>query len=108
MLILANQGNRWIQGSLAALLAVVAGLDNIFRWKENWVRTAATLEALKMELLKFETRTGIYRATLDDQKALDVFVQQIEQITSTDIRAWRGLYEKQEEERAPLPTAPGS
>ena len=99
-LILADQGGKILQASLTALVAIAGGLNNIYRWQENWVRYAASSEFLSMELVRFETRTTEhYEAALDDQAALSNFVQRFQSIAQTEIEEFRSSFAKQDESK---------
>ena len=68
------------------VLAAVIGLWN---WQKNWVRFAATAEALKSELVKLQTRTGeAYGASLDEETVFNNFVFRIEGLASGELAAW--------------------
>jgi hypothetical protein len=73
----------------AALASVFAAIVGLWSWQENWVRFAATAEALKSELVKFQTRTGeAYGASLDEETVLNNFVVRIEGLASGELAAW--------------------
>ena len=73
----------------AALASVLAAVIGLWGWQENWVRFAATAEALKSELVKFQTRTGeAYAASLDEETVLNNFVIRIEGLASGELAAW--------------------
>ena len=73
----------------AALASVLAAIIGLWAWQENWVRFAATAEALKSELVKFQTRTGeAYGVGLDEETVLNNFVARIEGLASGELAAW--------------------
>ncbi len=73
----------------AALASVLAAVVGLWGWQENWVRFAATAEALKSELVKLQTRTGeAYGIGLDEEAVLGNFVARIEGLTSGEVAAW--------------------
>lgn len=73
----------------AAIASVLAAVIGLWGWQENWVRFAATAEALKSELVKLQTRTGeAYGASLDEETVLDNFVARIEGLASGELAAW--------------------
>lgn len=68
-----------------ALAAIAAGLVGVFQWQQNWVRFASTAEALKSELIRFETRTSsAYRPEVTDDVAIDNFVQAVEALVLSE------------------------
>jgi hypothetical protein len=81
---------RWVQALPAALAAMLAGIIAINQWRENWLRFGVTAEMLKLERLKFTTRTtAAYSANLPDSEALDNFVHSLEHLTTTELADWR-------------------
>ena len=90
VLILWSDLPKPIQALPAALAAIAAGLNGIFQWKEGYVRFAYTGEALKSELLKFKTQTTKdYRASLEEQRALENFVARVEFLLLNEVSDWR-------------------
>ncbi len=80
---------KWLQALPAAVASMAAGMIGVFRYHENWVSSKDTAEALKSELLAFETRTTeYYRTDLDDDTALDNFIVRIESIHKGQISVW--------------------
>jgi hypothetical protein len=76
-----------------AVSAIVAGLNAIYHWRENWVSRAVALEALQSELFKFRTRTSeFYSPKVEQQKALDNFVQRVDRISQEELGSWRDLH----------------
>jgi hypothetical protein len=73
----------------AALASVLAAVIGPWSWQENWVRFAATAEALRSELVKFQTRTGeACGASLDEETVLNNLVVRIECLASGELAAW--------------------
>jgi hypothetical protein len=70
------------------MASVVAAIIGLWGWQENWVRFAATAETLKSELVKFDTRTGPYSSSLNEEMVLDSFVARIESLASNEVAAW--------------------
>jgi hypothetical protein len=92
VLILWTDLPKPFQALPAALASIAAGLSAVFRWRENWVLRAHTSEALKRELVKFKARASEnYSAALDQQKALDNFVNRIENLSMNEVSEWRVL-----------------
>ncbi len=75
--------------SFPAGAAIVSAWDEIFQFKENWVRCSVAVEELKSEKHKFLTRTTKnYDRSLDDYKAFANFVSRVEAITLGETRKW--------------------
>lgn len=86
----SEEVSRGVQALPAALAAIVAGISGFWRWQENWIRFGYTAEALKSELVKFETRaTEAYRASLNEEQALENFVIRIEDLAIGEVSEWR-------------------
>lgn len=78
----------WQAGTGAAATVSAAAMAS-FNWRGNWIRFAATAEALKSERAHFETRTSAaYGLTLSDDEVLEAFVTRTEAITAHETGAW--------------------
>lgn len=54
------QVDRVLIASLGAAIAVVAGLEQLFRFQERWINYRRTAEALRTELFLYRTNAGPY------------------------------------------------
>ena len=82
VLALWEKAPELVQVLPAAIASIAAAIIGLWSWQENWVRFAATAEALKSELLRLQTRTSeAYEIRLDEETVLDNFVARI--------KAWR-------------------
>ena len=89
VLALWEKGSELVQVLPAAIASVAAAIIGLWSWQENWVRFAATAEALKSELVKFQTRTGeAYAVSLNEETVLYNFVVRIEGLASGELAAW--------------------
>jgi hypothetical protein len=78
-----------------AVTTIFTTLNDLFQYKENWIRYTIALEELKSEKLKYQTRTTrLYQSRLDDHEALSNFVFRIESITLGETRKWQSLVEQ--------------
>jgi hypothetical protein len=92
VLILWSDLPKPVQALPAALASIAASLNAVFRWRENWTLRAHTSEALKRELVKFQSRASEeYDANLDDQRALTNFVNRTERLSMDEVSEWRIL-----------------
>ncbi|HKP52301.1 MAG TPA: DUF4231 domain-containing protein [Chloroflexia bacterium] len=92
VLILWTELPKVIQALPAAIVAIIIGLSGIFQWRDNYVRNAYTAEKLKLEQLKFQTRTTKdYSVNIDERMALDNFVSRVEALTTREVSEWRRL-----------------
>ena len=81
-----------------ASAAIISGMNELFQYKENWIRFSETEEELKSEKARYLTRTTPpYDKRLDDYKALSHFVARVEAITLRETRKWRMQAEKSKE-----------
>ena len=101
VLILVTELPKWAQALPAALAAIAAALSNVFNWKENWVRRASTLELLIAERVRYETRTtAAYDVALDDQEALNNFVESTTTLNLMEVSNWEKALSKGAEKEA--------
>ncbi|MGZ9164721.1 MAG: DUF4231 domain-containing protein [Anaerolineales bacterium] len=66
---------------LSGLIAVAAGLENVYRYGDNWRTYRQTLEALKREKALFAARAGSY---VDPANAFPLFVERVESLLSEE------------------------
>lgn len=78
----------WLQLFFPAVAAVTAGASHIVHWREDGVRFTALGESLRSELWRFQTRTGDYGPTLDEEQALDRLVTQVDALNLRTIAQW--------------------
>jgi hypothetical protein len=71
-------------GALGAAIAILTGIQSLFRFQEHWVQYRSTAEALKREKIFFQTKVGAY----GDDKAFVLLVQQVESILSAEQGGW--------------------
>ena len=89
VLALGEKGPELVQVLPAALASVFAAIVGLWSWQENRVRFAATAEALKSEIVRFQTRTSeAYGVGLDEETVLNNFVARIEGLASGELAAW--------------------
>jgi hypothetical protein len=82
--------DKLIQALGAAAVVIAIVLNSIFQPKEHYIRFAYTSEMLKDHLLKYRTRTTMYRdETKSEEETLDTFIRAISMITMNEADAWR-------------------
>lgn len=89
ILILWSEVPKPVQALPATLASILTGVIAIFRWHENYIRSAYTAEALRSERAKFEARATPYGITVKDDQALDTFVSRVEAILMDAAVQWR-------------------
>src|SRR5664279_1602304 len=50
----------WVTATLAALVVVLEGLQQMFQWQRNWIEYRRTAESMRQRGLAFAARTGAY------------------------------------------------
>ena len=78
---------RWMSVLATALLSLLAGLQQAFRFKELWTTYRATAEALKRELHYYHAAVHDYSEKTDEQKRT-VFVDRIEAVLAQENALW--------------------
>jgi len=95
ILILWDALPKAVQALPAALAAVFTAILGIFQWRETYTRFAYTAEALKSELVKYQTRTtAAYNPGVGGQQALDNFVAQVELLLMNEVTGWQALMQR--------------
>jgi hypothetical protein len=83
---------KLLQAALAAATAVATSMMTTFRWRENWVRYALTMEHLERERTKFVNRLGAhYAPPVEVREALDNYVTRMASIIENECRDWGTL-----------------
>ena len=84
-----------ITALLAAVIAVIAGLDKLGQPQPNWFNYRANEEIIKKERWLYKYKAGQYRG-LGDEEANTLFVERIESIISADIARITNLRERKD------------
>jgi hypothetical protein len=92
---------NWLQLFFPAIAAIAAGLSHIFHWREDAVRFTTLGEAIRSELWRFQTRTGEFAGTSEEQ-ALNVLVTQVDDLNLKSLAQWAAVETSQV---TPLATA---
>ena len=91
LVILATE-SKLLQAAFPALASICAGILGVGQWQESWRRCATTLEALKSEYVKFDTRSGDdYNPAVTDAEAISRFVLKMEGILAGEVSEWHRL-----------------
>lgn len=78
---------RWMSVLVTALLSLMTGLQQLFRFKELWTTYRATTEALKRELNYYKADVHDYSEKTEEQKRT-VFVDRTEAILAQENALW--------------------
>jgi hypothetical protein len=99
-LVILATDSKLAQAAFPALAAICAGILGIYQWHESWRHRATTLEALKSEYVKFDTRSGDdYALTLTEDEAISRFVLKMEDILGGEVSEWKQLRTPKSEPR---------
>lgn len=80
---------KFILGGIGVTIAALAGLSSLYRFHDHWIAYRTTAEALKNELMLYDTKSGIYRkGTFED------FVERFESHVSKENSNWASLAKK--------------
>jgi hypothetical protein len=78
---------NWLQLFFPAIAAIAAGLSHIFHWREDAVRFTSLGETISSQLWRFQTRTGEFAGTSDEQ-ALNTLVTQVDDLNLRSLAQW--------------------
>jgi hypothetical protein len=99
ILILIDQTPKALQALPAALAGIFTAILATFRFQDNYVRFGLTLELLKSELFRYEMKAArAYAPGVDEQKALERFVEKMEDLIRAEVMDWRQTVLNKEEQ----------
>ena len=78
---------RWVAVGLAGVVAIITGLQQLFRFKEQWTSYRATAELLKKERHLYDAKVGDY-AGGDDNQRRSAFIIRVESILGKENENW--------------------
>jgi hypothetical protein len=93
----AARGPSLLTATLAAVVVVLEGMQQLFQWQTNWVLYRSTAEALKHEKFLFLSCAGPY-ATPD---RLRVLAERVEGLVSQEHAKWTEGRERAEADPRP-------
>ena len=79
---------NWLQLFFPALAAIAAGTGHIFHWRENGVRQTNLAEAIRSKLWRYQTRSGEFGSALDEERALDRLVVDVDGVNLQSVARW--------------------
>ncbi|NEB01486.1 DUF4231 domain-containing protein [Streptomyces sp. SID13726] len=82
---IAASAPDWIAAAMGALVAVIEGAQQLFKFQENWISYRAVCESLRREQYLYLARAGHY-ADVEDADVL--LAEQVEKITSQENALW--------------------
>src|SRR5215211_8836629 len=88
---------RWVTAILGASVVILEGLQQLGQYNNLWVTYRATTEQLKHEKYLFLARSGPYHG-LEEQDALRLLAERVEERVSTEHAKWVSERSKQEQQ----------
>ncbi|MGW4843157.1 DUF4231 domain-containing protein [Nocardia brasiliensis] len=79
-----------LTATIAAVVVVAEGAQQLFQWHTNWLRYRATAETLKRERYLFLARGGPYRN--GDRRTL--LAERLESVLANETSAWTSEHER--------------
>jgi len=83
-----------ITGLLGVLIVLLNGIQQLYKYQENWLIYRTTIEALRREKMLFENRAGIYT----DENAFQRFVENIEALLANENKIWHNTVTQKREQ----------
>jgi Protein of unknown function (DUF4231) len=92
ILVYAAPQRQLPQALAAAVVAMLAGINSFFRFRENWIKNINAAHTLEIELTKFKAHVGeTYSPSFEQQTALDNLMKNYEAIAETALTEWRTI-----------------
>ena len=84
-----------ITGLLGVFIVVINGLQQLYKYHENWITYRTTLEALKREKILYESQSD----PCNDGTAFQKFVQNFEALLANENKAWKTNWMQKAEQK---------
>lgn len=84
----------FIVGLFGAFIAIIESISKLYKFHENWIQYRTTAEMLKHEKYLFLTRSSHYQ--ISEGTIENIFIQNIEDIISSESKNWNQLNTKDE------------
>jgi hypothetical protein len=88
---------KLVVGIMGITIAILEGVQTLYKYQDNWVEYRKSREALMREKLLFQTQSGLYS---DEKTAFKTFVSRIENFTEQENNSWLKYIKQQEEKKA--------
>ena len=85
---------RYVVGALGVLVVILTGINNVYKFQENWIAYRTTCESLLHEKYLYNTGTKPYHG----DKSFNLLVQRVELLISKENSSWAELIKKQVEQ----------
>ncbi|MGE9941112.1 DUF4231 domain-containing protein [Bariatricus sp. SGI.161] len=84
----------FIVGLFGSIIAIIESISKLYKFHENWIQYRTTAEMLKHEKFLFLTHSAHYQISEDTIES--IFIQNIEDILSSESKNWNQLNTKDE------------
>lgn len=74
-----------LSGLMGVLIVILNGLQQLYRYHENWITYRTTVEAMKREKILYETKADPY----NEEDAFQKFVLNCEAILANENKTWK-------------------
>jgi len=81
--------HRIVTASVGALVAVLVGLEQAFRFQERWRNYRSACEQLRTELFLFESGAGPYAAPTIETERERLLAERVASVSSEELERWR-------------------
>ena len=85
---------RYVVGALGVLVVILTGINNVYKFQENWIAYRTTCESLLHEKYLYTTSTKPYNG----KEPFNLLVQRVELLISKENSSWAELTKKQGEQ----------
>jgi diacylglycerol kinase family enzyme len=81
----AASAPSWIPAAMGALIAVIEGAQQLFKFQENWINYRSSCENLRREQYLYLARAGHYAGATD---AVALLAESVERILGQETSHW--------------------
>lgn len=81
---------------ISGTVAIVTGINNLFKFQENWTSYRTTAETLKKEKSFYQANAGEYGRTKNKE---NLFIERVESIISRENTLWLNVWKPQKCEK---------
>ncbi|HEY0382828.1 MAG TPA: DUF4231 domain-containing protein [Candidatus Elarobacter sp.] len=89
---------------LAAVLAILKGMETAYQWQSNWINYRAAAESLKREKYLYRANAGPYTGAADPRRLL---IERIEDVIAHETGGWTGRMQQGQPAVGAAPPKPG-
>lgn len=90
-----NEVIKYIIGLLSVLLALLTGLEVLYKFHDKWITYRSTAESLLQEKYMFLAKAGPYK----EDHSIAVLTERVESILAKENATWNQLMNKEENKK---------